>query len=46
MQKMTGLIIILMRLTKSVPTTFHSLAAAGARRPKRMPPTTAMMTAM
>ena len=44
-QKMTGLIIILMRLTNIVPRILNSLAESGATSPKTMPATTATMTA-
>ncbi len=44
-QKMTGLIIILMRLTKPVPTGFSSTAKSGAARPTTTPATTAAITA-
>ena len=45
-QKMTGEIIILMRLTKLVPRTFSSLPRSGASQPTRTPSTTATTTAM
>ncbi len=44
-QKITGLIIILMRLTKPVPTGFSSTAKPGAASPTAMPATTAAITA-
>ena len=45
-QKMTGAMIILMRLTNIVPRILNGAAASGATRPKTTPPTTATMTAM
>jgi hypothetical protein len=45
-QKITGVIIILIRLTNIVPRTPTFLAAFGATRPRITPATTAMMTAM
>ena len=43
-QKITGEIIILMRLTNMVPSTLNSLATLGATKPKTMPAITATMT--
>ncbi len=45
-QKMIGLIIILIRLTKPVPSGFSSTAKSGNRKPTPMPSRTATMTAM
>jgi hypothetical protein len=45
-QKMTGLIIILIRLTKPVPSGLSALPTSGARMPTATPATTARMTAM
>ena len=45
-QKITGEIIILIRLTNIVPTTLNSVAALGATSPKIMPAITAMITPM
>ncbi len=45
-QKMTGVIIILMRLTNISPSGFQAFAASGATRPKTMPAMTATMTPM
>ncbi len=45
-QKMIGLIIILIRLTKPVPSGLSSLAKSGQTRPTRMPSATAARTAM
>ncbi len=44
-QKITGEIIILIRLTKPVPTGFNSTANFGAARPTTMAATTATITA-
>ncbi|SKX95477.1 Uncharacterised protein [Mycobacteroides abscessus subsp. abscessus] len=44
-QKMTGAIIILMRLTNMVPSTPRSLPTPGAMMPTATPPATATMTA-
>ena len=45
-QKMTGVIIILIRLTNIVPRMPTLLPASGEMRPSATPPTTAMITAM
>ena len=45
-QKMTGAMIILIRLTNRVPSHFSSLPKSGATRPTTIPATTAMITAM
>ena len=45
-QKMTGAIIILIRLTNSVPSTARSLPTSGKSHPTNTPATTAMMTEM
>ena len=45
-QKMTGAIIILMRLTNMVPSTPRSLPTPGATSPTTTPAITAMMTPM
>ena len=45
LQKMTGEIIILIRLTKPVPIGLSCLANSGARKPTAIPSTTATMTA-
>ena len=44
-QKITGLIIILIRLTNPVPSGLSALPTSGARRPTAMPAITAMITA-
>ncbi|CAH0256341.1 hypothetical protein SRABI128_03037 [Microbacterium sp. Bi128] len=45
-QKITGAIIILMRLTKPLPRGSRPVANCGAVSPTTMPATTARMTAM
>ena len=45
-QKMIGLIIILIRLTKPVPRGLSLTAKSGAAKPTTMPSTTATMTAI
>ena len=45
-QKMTGAIIILIRLTNIVPSTPTLLPTSGASKPTAMPTSTATMTAM
>lgn len=45
-QKMTGLIIILTRLTKVLPIQAQLLANSGATTPTTMPAITATMTPM
>ncbi len=45
-QKMIGLIIILIRLTKPVPSGFSSLPNSGHTRPTKIPIATATTTAM
>ncbi len=45
-QKMTGLIIILIRLTNSVAEDAECRPVSGATRPTTMPATTATMTMM
>jgi hypothetical protein len=44
-QKMIGLIIILMRFTKPVPTGLSALPTSGNRNPTAMPSSTATITA-
>ena len=45
-QKMIGLIIILIRLTNSVPSTPSALPMSGATKPTITPAMTATITAM
>jgi hypothetical protein len=45
-QKMTGVIIILISLTKSSPSTPSDFATSGASRPTMMPATTPTITMM
>ena len=45
-QKMTGAIIILIRLTNTVPSTPSADPTSGASRPTAIPASTATMTAM
>ena len=45
-QKMTGAIIILIRLTNIVPSTPSDLPVSGASRPTMMPATTPTITMM
>ena len=45
-QKMIGLIIILIRFTNPVPSGFSSTAKSGNMNPTPMPSRTATMTAM
>jgi hypothetical protein len=44
-QKMTGLIIILMRFTNPVPSGLSDLPTSGASKPTAMPASTATITA-
>ncbi len=44
-QKMTGLIIILIRATNPVPSGLSCLPSSGATKPTTTPATTAAMTA-
>ena len=45
-QKITGLITILIRFTNAVPNGFSALPTSGATRPTMMPSTTAAITAI
>jgi hypothetical protein len=45
-QKMTGEIIILIRLTNAVPTGLSALPSSGETRPTTTPRSTATITAM